>query len=68
MRFRIPTVLSCSVPSAAGTLPRAGGILNCAESIYRRGMAEAIIEHLDNVIQIIQTIKILHKSIASLYS
>ena len=27
-RFRIPTALSCSVPSAARTLLRAGGILN----------------------------------------
>ena len=34
-RFRIPTALSCSVPSAARTLLRAGGILNRVDPIGR---------------------------------
>ena len=33
MRFRIPTALGCSVPSAARMLLGAGGILNCVDSI-----------------------------------
>ena len=34
-RFRIPTAQSCSVPSAARTLLRAGGILNRVDPIGR---------------------------------